>query len=52
MARINLVIDDALDEQFRTAVAKRLGMKKGNLKIAIEESIKMWIDKTEIHLTD
>lgn len=45
MARINLVIDDELDEQFRSEVAKRLGMKKGNLKIAIEESIKMWIER-------
>jgi hypothetical protein len=43
MARINLVIDDELDEQFRNEVAKRLGMKKGNLKIAIEDAIKVWI---------
>jgi len=44
MARINLVIDDDLDEQFRSEVAKRLGMKKGNIKIAIEEAIRIWID--------
>jgi hypothetical protein len=43
MARINLVIDDELDKQFRNEVAKRLGMKKGNIKIAIEEAIKDWI---------
>ncbi len=43
MARINLVIDDELDEQFRNEVAKRIGMKKGNLKIAINEAIKNWI---------
>ncbi len=43
MARINLVIDDELDEQFRREVAARLGMKKGNIKIAIEEAMKMWI---------
>jgi hypothetical protein len=43
MARINLVIDDELDEQFRNEVAKRLGMKKGNIKIAIEEAIRQWI---------
>lgn len=45
MARINLVIDDELDEYFRNEVAKRLGMKKGNIKIAIEEAMKDWIDK-------
>lgn len=43
MARINLVIDDNLDEQFRSEVAKRLGMKKGNIKIAIEDAMKCWI---------
>lgn len=43
MARINLVIDDELDEQFRNEVAKRLGMKKGNIKIAIEQAMKHWI---------
>jgi hypothetical protein len=47
MARINLVIEDELDEQFRSEVAKRLGMKKGNLKIAIEEAFRFWIDKKE-----
>lgn len=45
MARINLVIDDDLDEQFRGEVAKRLGMKKGNIKVAIEESMRDWINK-------
>lgn len=44
MTRINLVIDDDLDEQFRSEVARRLGMKKGNIKIAIEEAMKMWIE--------
>ena len=43
MARINLVIDDELDEQFRNEVAKRLGMKKGNIKEAIEEALRTWI---------
>ena len=43
MARINLVIDDELDEQFRNEVAKRLGMKKGNIKVAIEDAIRDWV---------
>ena len=45
MARINLVIDDKIDKQFRDEVAKRLGMKKGNIKIAIEDAIKLWIEQ-------
>lgn len=45
MAYINLSIDDELDKQFRNEVNKRLGMKKGNIKIAIEEAIKLWIAK-------
>lgn len=45
MARINLVIDDNLDAQFRNEVAKRLGMKKGNIKVAIEDAMKDWINK-------
>lgn len=46
MARINLVISDELDEQFRSEVAKRLGMKKGNIQVAVEEALKDWINKT------
>jgi len=44
MAYINLSIDDELDKQFRNEVNTRLGMKKGNLKIAIEEAMRMWIE--------
>jgi hypothetical protein len=44
MARINLVIDDELDKQFRKEVADRLGMKKGNIQIAAEEAIRNWIN--------
>jgi len=45
MAYINLSIDDDLDKQFRDEVNRRLGMKKGNIKIAIEEAMRMWIEK-------
>lgn len=44
MVRISLDIDDALDKRFRDEVNNRLGMKKGNLKIAIEEALKLWIN--------
>jgi hypothetical protein len=32
-----------LDKRFRDEVNKRLGMKKGNIKIAIEEAMELWI---------
>jgi hypothetical protein len=45
MAHINLVIDDELDKQFRNEVNRRLGMKKGNIKIAIEGAMREWVEK-------
>jgi hypothetical protein len=36
-----------LENAFRNGVAKRLGMKKRNIKIAIEEAIKAWINNAE-----
>jgi hypothetical protein len=45
MAYINMSIDDELDKQFRDEVNKRLGMKKGNIKRAIEEAMKLWIQQ-------
>jgi hypothetical protein len=44
MKRLNLVIEDELDEQFRSEVAKRMGFKKGNLQKAGAEALKMWIE--------
>lgn len=43
MGKLNLVIRDELDEKFRSEVAKRLGMKKGNLTIAVEEALTLWL---------
>jgi hypothetical protein len=43
MARLDLNIDDKLDTQFRDMVYKKMGMKRGNLRIAIEEAIKIWL---------
>ena len=45
MGKINLAIDDNLDEKFRVAVAKKKGMRKGNLTEAMEEAMKLWISK-------
>lgn len=43
MGRIVVELDEELEKAFRDEVARRLGMKKGNIKIAIEEAIKAWI---------
>lgn len=43
MARINSTIKAELEEQFREAVYKTKGFKKGNLQIALEEAIQAWI---------
>lgn len=45
MGRIVVELDEELETTFRNEVARRLGMKKGNLKIAIEEALKEWIER-------
>lgn len=48
MGNLNLVISNDLDEKFRMEVAKRLGMKKGNLTVALEQAIELWIENDVI----
>lgn len=43
MGRIDIVLSDAVEKELREEIVKELGMKKGNMSIAIEEAIKMWI---------
>jgi len=45
MGKVNLAIDDKVDKKFRDAVAKKKGMKKGNLTDAVEEAMLLWIHK-------
>jgi len=45
MGRLNILLPDDLEQQFRREVATRMGLKKGNLGIAIEEAIKLWIKR-------
>lgn len=47
MGRIVVELDEDLEIAFRNEVAKRLGMKKGNLKIAMEEAVKAWIESAK-----
>jgi len=43
MGKVNLAIDDKIDRKFRLAVAKKKGMKKGNLTKAVQEAMLMWV---------
>jgi len=40
---MHITISNDLERRFRKAIADRLGMKKGNIQIAIEEAIETWI---------
>jgi len=37
----NITLD--LDQRFRNKVVEKIGMKKGNLSIAVQEALELWI---------
>ena len=43
MGKMNIVLDDKLEERFRKAVFDNKGMKKGNISEALEEAVDLWI---------
>jgi hypothetical protein len=43
MGKMNIVLDDNLEERFRKSVFEKKGMKKGNISEALEEAIEAWI---------
>jgi len=45
MGTLNVKIDDALEEEFRSILGSMKGNRRGNLKRAVEEAIRMWIEK-------
>ncbi|HEX7257598.1 MAG TPA: hypothetical protein VF242_06020 [Nitrososphaeraceae archaeon] len=45
MGKMNVAIDDNLEDRFRKAVFEKKGMKKGNISKALEEAIEHWIVK-------
>lgn len=45
MARVNLILSDELEREFREKVFERYGMKKGNIAKAIEEAIREWVER-------
>jgi len=45
--RVTIVIDKELNETFRTAVAKKYGYHHGALSKALEEAIRLWLQKNQ-----
>ena len=45
MGRIDVILPDNLEEQFRKKVFEKYGMKRGNITVAIQEAIENWIEK-------
>lgn len=45
MTQINVNINDDLDKEFREAVFKQKGMKRGVMLEAFQEAIELWIDE-------
>jgi hypothetical protein len=47
MGRIDIMLPDDLEERLRDTVFRRKGMRKGNLKEAINEAVTLWIEQGE-----
>jgi hypothetical protein len=47
MGKMNIVIDDELEKQFRKSVFEKKGMKKGNISEALEEAVGAWIKRED-----
>jgi hypothetical protein len=45
MGKMNIILSDDTEDRFRKAVSSSKGMKKGNISIAIEEAIDLWIEE-------
>lgn len=43
MGKMNIVLKQDTEEKFRRAVFENIGMKKGNISLALEEAIELWI---------
>ena len=45
MGRIDIILPDDLERRLRETIFRRKGMKKGNLKEALNEAIILWIER-------
>ena len=48
MGRIDVQLPDQLEKEFRLEIGKRFGMKKGNLRKAVEQAIRQWIENDDV----
>jgi hypothetical protein len=44
MGTIKVILPDEIEQKFREEIFKSKGMKKGNISIAVEEAINIWIE--------
>jgi hypothetical protein len=44
MGRMDIILPDDLERRLREAVFRRKGMKRGNLKEAVNEAIVLWLE--------
>ncbi|MCJ7505134.1 hypothetical protein MUP05_01490 [Candidatus Bathyarchaeota archaeon] len=44
MGGIKVILPEELEKEFRGEIFKQMGMKKGNLTMAIEEAVRAWIE--------
>jgi hypothetical protein len=47
MGKLNIALKKDIDDKFRREVFRRKGLKKGNLKEAVEEAMLLWISTTQ-----
>jgi hypothetical protein len=47
MGRIDIILPEDLERRLRETIFRKKGMKKGNLKEAINEAITLWIEQEE-----
>ena len=52
MGRINFILDDELENEFRKLVAIKYGARRGALGAALNEAVKMWIAKAKADLKE
>jgi len=45
LGSIKVILSEELEKDFRDEVYKLMGMKKGNITLAIEEAVTDWVQK-------
>ena len=45
LGKMNIVLEDTVEERFRKTVFQSKGMKKGNISEAIQEALEAWMQR-------